>query len=349
MKSRSTARFIDWGSASRSARSVGGPGPRVTPDERSALTKDFQFAVERAEDLVAGFTRLPAPASRTRAWIMGRGGWADANLRSLERVIGPLIERLLSSHPSRRAWRAKALGTQLGGLLGYVSRKVVGQYDVFLPADDEGLLYFVGPNVVAIERKFGLERMDFRMWVAIHEVTHRVQFAAAPWLRGYLAGMVDAYLATVDIDSKKMIENLQRAAREMAERGEWRSVSVVLAMMTPEQLAIFHRMQSMMSLLEGHASFVMNQLGKEHLGTFDRLQRGLKERRNVGGMEKTFQRIIGFDQKVKQYGAGEHFVTGVVQEAGMAGLNAVWSAPSTLPTMEEIAEPSRWLARVRPG
>ncbi len=349
MTSRSTARLVDWGTASRSARGIGGPGPKVAPDERAALAQDFQFAVERCEALVTGFTRLPAPVGRTRAWVMGRGGWADANLRSLERVIGPLIDRLLASHPDRKAWRAKALGTQLGGLLGYVSRKVVGQYDVFLPADDEGLLYFVGPNVVAIERKLALDRMDFRTWVAMHEVTHRVQFAAAPWLRGYLAGMVDAYLATVDIDVKKMVENLQRAGREMAERGEWKSVSVVLAMMTPEQLAIFQRMQSMMSLLEGHASYVMNQLGREHLGTFDRLQRGLKERRNVGGMEKTFQRIIGFDQKVKQYGAGERFVAGVVDGAGMDGLNAVWSGPGTLPTMEEIAEPARWLARVRPG
>ena len=349
MRSRAGARLIDWGSASSNARLVGGPGPKTTTSERDGLAEDLAQSVARAEVLVTELTQLATGTQPARAWVMSRGSWVDANLRSLERIMGPLMERLLAEHPSRKSWRSKALCTQVGGLLGYVSRKVIGQYDVFLPPDDEGIIYFVGPNVIATERKASFVPRDFRLWVSVHEVTHRAQFTSAPWLRGYLSGMLDAYLSTIDVDPKQLLTNVQRALADATGKGDLKGISMMLSVMTPEQRRIFDRMQAMMALLEGHASFVMNAVAASEIPTLAQLQRGLQDRRTgMGAMERTFQKTIGFDQKIKQYSIGEHFVREVVEAAGMDAFNQIWRGPETLPSPEEIAEPSRWLGRVRP-
>ena len=287
---------------------------------------------------------MPIGETRARGWVMGRGQWIDASLRSLEGVITPLTSRLLEDSPDRKPWRSKALGAQAGALMGYVSRKVLGQYDVFLPPDDEGLLYFVGPNVLEIEQRFGFEPRDFRLWLCLHEVTHRVQFTAAPWMRGHLRSMVNEYFTTIELDPKRLVENLKRATGDLAGGGE--ISSLVTAVMTPEQRVLFTRMQAMMALLEGHASFVMNDVGREQIPTIERLRAGLGARRNVGSLERTFQKAIGFDQKIAQYGTGERFVQAIVAEAGMETFNRVWTDMSALPTTEEIASPPLWLARM---
>lgn len=346
MTSRTGARLIDWDAAARNARIVAGAAPKLADGERDRIRTDFIELTGEAELLVRDTTGLAIPPMHARAWVMGRGQWIDANLRSLERVLNPLLDRMIGDK-ERKGWRAKALGAQVGGLLGYVSRKIIGQYDVFLPPDDEDLIYFVGPNVLTIERKLGFEPHDFRLWVAVHEVTHRAQFNAAPWLRGYLAGMVDAYLSTVDVDAKKLIENIARGLADATERGDSKTAGMIMSMMSAEQKAIFARMQSLMSIVEGHASFVMNAVGEDHIPTRRRMKAGLAKRRQSGNLERTFQKTIGFDQKIKQYTAGEAFVATIVKHAGMEGINLVWQGPSYLPTPEEFAEPQRWLARVR--
>src|SRR5438105_8605861 len=145
---------------------------------------------------------------------MSRGEWIGANLRSMERVIEPLAIRALGDKAARLkagSWKAKTMGAQVGALFGYISRKVLGQYDVFLPADDEGLIYFVGPNAVGLERRFGFDREGFRLWLALHEVTHRVQFCSTPWLRSHLTGMLETYMSSMELDPARLSENLKRA------------------------------------------------------------------------------------------------------------------------------------------
>src|ERR687888_1374133 len=211
MGSRASA-LLDWATAAETARRVGGPGLRRGPVERATIREALAELVGTAESLVTDFAGLSVPGSRSRAWVMSRGEWSAANLRALQRLLDPLAERLVPEGKGRSEIRRKALGAQLGALLGYVSRKVLGQYDVFLPPDDEGLLYFVGPNVIEVERRFALPSRDFRLWIAIHEVTHRVQFGAATWLRGYLSGQVDEYLASVQLDPHELMTQLRRAA-----------------------------------------------------------------------------------------------------------------------------------------
>jgi coenzyme F420 biosynthesis associated uncharacterized protein len=300
----------------------------------------------RAEALVGDFTRLRVDGGRPRPWVMSRGEWIGANLNGLQRLLEPLARRLLPEGSSRSELRRKALGVQLGGLLGYVSKKVLGQYDAFLPPDDVGIVYFVGPNVVEAESRFALAPRDFRLWIALHEATHRVQFGATPWLRGYLQGRIDEYLGTVQLDSRQLVEQLRRALEEVRAGTSPKGVNGVMLLLTPEQRELFKRMQAMMSLLEGHASWVMNEVGKETIRDLERMRRSLKQRRQTGGMEKSFQRAIGFDQKVRQYDAGESFVRGVAERVGVEGLNRIWDREEHLPSLVEISEPERWIARV---
>jgi coenzyme F420 biosynthesis associated uncharacterized protein len=340
-------RLIDWGAASDIGRAIAGPGPALAAVERAKLREDVAEVVPHAEGLVSEFTAMRVPGFRSRAWVMSRGEWINANLTALQRLLEPLAQRVLAQHPSRSEVRRKALGGQIGVLLGYVSRKVLGQYDVFLPPDDEGLLYFVGPNLADVEGRFRLPGHDFRLWVALHEVTHRVQFGATPWLRGYLAGLIDTYLGTVQLDTRQFVAQLKRAIDEVRRGGiDWRGPNALLLLMTPDQRDLFARMQALMSLLEGHASYTMNVVAAGRVRDVERMRRVLKERRRATGPEKAFQRAIGLETKVRQYEVGERFVRTAVERVGMEGFNRVWAGQENLPTMEEIGDPERWLARV---
>jgi coenzyme F420 biosynthesis associated uncharacterized protein len=342
----SAARIADWDVALQIGRKVSGPGPRVVPAQRARMREDFAELVPHAEDLITAHTGMSVDSFRSRAWVMARSEWIRANLTGLQRLLEPLAERLVTEQRvGRGSFKRKAVGAQAGALFGYVGKRVLGQYDVFLPPDDEGLLYFVGPNVAEVEQRFSLPPRDFRLWVAIHEVTHRVQFGAAPWLRAHLQGLVDAYLAGISLDSREIIEQLKRAALE-ARNGADARMSGIFLLLSPEQRDLFLQMQGLMSLLEGHASYVMNEVAREHVRDVDRMRRALQTRRRGSSVDRGIQKAIGFDQKIQQYEGGERFVRGVIARAGMDGFNRVWAVPEHLPTLAEIREPARWVERV---
>ncbi len=340
------ARLADWDTALQIGRKVSGPGPGVPAVERARMREDFAELVPHAEDLIKTFCGLEVGGFRSRAWVMARSEWMRQNLNGVQRLLEPLAERVLADQKHRAEYKRKAMGAQAGALFGYVARRVLGQYDVFLPPDDEGLLYFVGPNVAEVERQFSLPQRDFRLWIAIHEVTHRVQFGAAPWLKAYLAGLVDTYIASISLDSRELMDQLKRAAEEARAGADVRGMGGVFLLLSPDQRELFVRMQGMMALLEGHASYVMNEVARDHVADVDRMRRSLAARRRSNVAERTLQRAIGFDQKIKQYDIGERFVREVVSRAGMETFNQVWRSSDRLPSVEEIAEPDRWLTRI---
>jgi len=340
------ARLADWDTALQIGKKVSGPGVPVPAVERARMREHFAELVPHAESLITSFSGLSVEGFRSRAWVMSRGEWIRANLNGLQRLIEPLAARVMADKASRASYKRKAMGAQAGALLGYVGRRVLGQYDVFVPPDDEGLLYFVGPNVAEVERIFGLPARDFRLWIAIHEVTHRVQFGAAPWLRDHLAGMIDTYLGSVSLDSKDLMNQLKRAADEAKEGVDFRGMGALFLILTPAQRELVMTLQGIMSLLEGHASFVMNEVGREHVADVDRMRRTLAKRRKSSNVERTFQKAIGFEQKIRQYDAGERFVREAVRLAGQDSFNLVWAGPDNLPSLAEISDPAAWVARV---
>jgi coenzyme F420 biosynthesis associated uncharacterized protein len=342
-------KLIDWRTARVVGEQIAGKGTLLSPVERARLLEDFGEVVPQAEDLVREFTGLSAGEYRARPWVMTRAQWLQANLRGFERILEPFAEKVVSqkTNGALAGIRRNVLAAQVGGLLGYLGHRVLGQYDLFLPPDDDGLIYFVGPNIAGVERKFGFEPRDFRLWLALHEVAHRLQFAEAAWLRGYLLGLMDSYLNTVEIDPGWLTQSLKRAIDEVRSgRAEYRGFGWIFLLMTPEQREMVRQMQAMMSLLEGHGNFVMDQVSRGRVKNADGFRRTLHERRTKAGVEKAFQKAIGFDVKVRQYAQGEWFVAEVVREAGMEKFNRAWDQPANLPTMEEIARPKEWVARV---
>jgi coenzyme F420 biosynthesis associated uncharacterized protein len=345
-----STRLVDWRTASAVGARLAGSGAQLSDVQRARLSEEFAELVPQAEDLVVEFTGLQPDGYRARPWVMSRPEWIDANLRGFQRVLEPLAKRVLERGGSGRTagLRRKGLGLQVGLLMGYVSRKVLGQYDLFLPPDDDGLLYFVGPNVASVERRFRFPQRDFRLWLSLHEVAHRVQFGSVPWLRGFLAGQVDAYLSAMEVDPKRIVDALKRAVEEVRTKGSSSVQNLIFLLMTPEQRAVLERVQAMMSLLEGHANFVMDRVGAGIVKDAARMRRSLQERRRSSGIERTFQRAIGFESKIRQYDIGERFVAQVVEEAGRDGFNRVWESEGNLPSMSEVMKPADWLARVSP-
>lgn len=346
MAGSAAARLLDWDAAARlGSRLAGGPSvPR-----RAALHGELAEIVARAEDLVTTYTGLSIDGPPTRPWAMSRGQWVHRNVAGFERVLAPWAERLLGK---KRAGpfsvvRRKLLAAQVGGLLGYLGRKVLGQYDLFgQPGEDEDVLYFVLPNVVELERRYSFPPRDFRLWLALHEVTHRVQFGGVPWLRGYVQGEVDRYLGSVDLDARRFLETLRRAVEEARRDPQWRGLGFLFLLMNPEQREVFRRMQAVMSLLEGHANHVMDGLAPGNVREAARMKRVLRRRRKGRPVDRLVQKTMGMEAKVRQYDIGERFVARAVDLAGMDGFNRVWDGPEHLPTLEEIAAPGAWAARV---
>lgn len=342
-------KLVDWRTAAMVGRKVAGAGGPLTPVQRARLTEDFAEVVPEAERLVEEFTGLSPGVSRSRPWVMSRDQWLQANLRGFERILEPVALKMLSgrSDGALAAVRRTVLAVQLGGLLGYLGHRVLGQYDVFLPPDDDGLIYFVGANVVSLEQKFRFPARQFRLWISLHEVTHRVQFGRAPWLRAHLQGMMDSYLDSMELDPGWLMERMRRALEEAKSgRAEYRGFGWVFMLMTPDQRDMVRRMQALMSLLEGHGNYVMDRVAVDLIPSAARFRRTMHDRRTRPGVEKAFQRAIGFDVKVRQYDIGQRFAAKAVEQVGMEGFNRVWEGPASLPTMDEIGRPEAWVARV---
>jgi coenzyme F420 biosynthesis associated uncharacterized protein len=345
------SRLLDWEAAAAIGRRLGGPGPTTGPAERARLVEDFDEATREADGLVQELTGLRLPGPPSRPWVMSRGEWVSQNLRGLEQVLEPAAVRVLGRRVegSMAPIRRRVLAAQVGAILGYLGRKVLGQYDLFLPPDDRDLVYFVGPNVVELERRHRFPRRDFRRWLAFHEVTHRVQFEGVPWLRGFLMAQVDSYLSTVELDARKLFERLRRAREELERDPTWRDMGILFLLMTPEQRETFRRMQALMSLLEGHGNYVMERLSEGRVRSAERMRRTLQQRRHRQGFERMVQRAVGLDVKIRQYDMGERFVSEAVGLAGADGFARVWEGPQHLPTLEEVARPEAWVERVARG
>ena len=254
---------------------------------------------------------------------------------------------------------SRVTGVQAGLILAYLASRVLGQYELFLPPDPSapngvapaGRLTLVAPNIVMVERELGVNPHDFRRWVCLHEETHRTQFTSVPWLRAYVQEQMTEFLLASDLDPATILGRLRSAADAVA--GAVRDgggESVLEAIQSPRQREILDRLTSVMTLVEGHGDYVMDAVGPQVVPSVEQIRQRFNERRGTGGrMERTLRRILGIDLKMKQYEQGSRFVKAVVEEAGMATFNKVWTSPQTLPTKDEFDRPELWLDRVGRG
>ncbi|HYH35194.1 MAG TPA: zinc-dependent metalloprotease [Nocardioides sp.] len=337
--------MVDWDLAVGIGSRLAGQGPVVSPDEAAAVVAELRASADRSTGLVRDFTGLVAAERTAPVLVVDRPGWVQANADAFSTLLGPIIEKLSEKKgpPTgvAHAVGSRITGSEVGLLLGFLAPKVLGQFDPF--HRPTGRLLLVAPNIVHVERELGADPHDFRLWVCLHEETHRVQFTAVPWLGDHLLSEVGALAETVD--ASRALEDGFRAVSEALRGGG--TGSLLDALGSPEQKQILERVTAVMSLLEGHADVVMDGVGPQVIGSVAEIRHKFDQRRKgVGTLDRLLRRLLGLDAKMAQYRDGAKFVRGVVDKVGMADFNAVWERAENLPSKAEVADPDAWVSRV---
>ncbi|EFE75536.1 zinc-dependent metalloprotease [Streptomyces filamentosus] len=371
MTSIGGAQMVDWNLAVATATRLVRPGPDISREEARAVVAELRRHAKTSEEHVRLFTRMIPEGTEpedTPVLVVDRPGWIKANVAGFRELLQPLLAKMESRRSGGPggavlgAVGGKVTGVELGMLLSFLASRVLGQYETFAPATRElpasanggGRLLLVAPNIVHVERELDVDPHDFRLWVALHEETHRTQFTGVPWLRDHLQGEIQTFLDETDVDPMTFLERLREAAQSLSggrpegEQGESDTRSLVDIVQTPAQREVLGRLTAVMSLLEGHADYVMDGVGPDVVGSVSEIREKFQQRRaqGAGRLDQALRKLLGLDAKLRQYKDGEKFVRSVVDEVGMDGFNRVWTSPNTLPTKAEIAKPADWVARV---
>jgi coenzyme F420 biosynthesis associated uncharacterized protein len=364
---------IDWDFAERVARRVAGKEALERSYLAQGLVREFDDVTTEAEALVGEHTGLVSLAGPAHALVLDRPAWATANLASFRTMLRPVTTRMaarMAGNPMAGAGR-KLAGAELGMLVGYLSQRVLGQYDLLVPGGETGdgtdpagadparrpppigadatgdAVYYVGANVLGLEKRFAFRPRDFRLWIALHEVTHRAQFTGVPWMRSYFLDLVEQSMGIADPDPQRLTRAVRKVIAEVRQRrNPLDDGGIVSLFASPEQRAVLDRVQALMTLLEGHGNLVMDALGARHVHGQARMSEALKARRQQGGLTRQIFKALGLEMKMRQYEVGERFCLAVTGLAGPRGIDAAWHRPENLPTLSELNEPEAWLARV---
>ncbi|MYW29602.1 zinc-dependent metalloprotease [Streptomyces sp. SID2119] len=373
MTSIGGAEMVDWNLAVATATRLVRPGPEISREEARVVVAELRRHAKASEEHVRAFTRMIPEGTEpedTPVLVVDRAGWIRANVAGFRELLRPLLAKMESRRSGGPggavlgAVGGKVTGVELGMLLSFLASRILGQYETFAPAtrelpgsaDGGGRLLLVAPNIVHVERELDVDPHDFRLWVALHEETHRTQFTGVPWLRDHLQGEIQTFLDETDVDPMTFLERLREAAQSLSGTGRPEGErddgdggrSLVDVVQTPAQREVLGRLTAVMSLLEGHADFVMDGVGPEVVGSVAEIREKFQKRRaqGAGRLDQALRKLLGLDAKLRQYKDGEKFVRSVVEEVGMDGFNRVWTSPNTLPTKAEIAKPAEWVARV---
>lgn len=344
--------MVDWEVAVKVAAKMAGDGPVVSKREADAVVAELRAGAERSTPLVREFTGLVAAERTAPVLIVDRAGWIRANADAFAKISEPLLarfaEKMAEKQPSAlsQAVGSRVAGAEIGLMLGFLSSKILGQFDPFYTAPGaDGRLMLVAPNIVHIERELDVDPHDFRLWVCLHEETHRVQFTAVPWMRDHLFALMQEMLSEVKTDPQEMLSEVTEKVADLISGKTQGSLMELFA--TPRQRELLDQITGVMSLLEGHADVVMDGVGPSVIPSVEKIRAKFTERRKgMGMLDKIIRRLLGLDQKMAQYRDGAIFVRYAVDKVGMAGFNRVWERPENLPSKAEILDPQSWLDRV---
>ncbi|POH73898.1 zinc-dependent metalloprotease [Arthrobacter glacialis] len=377
--------MVNWELAAKTAANLAPAGPALRGSEISAAVENLRLMAERSVPHVHEISRLEAARDLrdSEVLVVDRASWAKANTQSFAVMMDPVLRALAAKQAlaakesggrpvqgsSSATFGATVTGAQLGGALAFLSSKVLGQYDPFaaLAASNNGhqqaaggRLLLVAPNIITVERELKVDPADFRLWVCLHEQTHRVQFAAAPWLRHHMMGEIEKLGTLLVGDSDNFGERLLQAAKQMGNKpgqaekiakdaaGQGPSRGGMLDLLqNPDQKAALSHLTAVMSLLEGHANVVMDGVDQRIVPTVRTIRQRFNSRgKDRGVIEKFIRNLLGLDAKMRQYSDGAKFVRDVVAVVGMDGFNNVWSQEKNLPTEAEIHNARLWVERM---
>jgi coenzyme F420 biosynthesis associated uncharacterized protein len=343
--------LVDEAVASKFAAMFAQPGSLDQSYLLDGLQESFDVLTREAEPLIAEESGFVSPHPAVPR-VLNRQEWASANVTSMLELMSPLLEKMQKRmdttqvFPGAKFAYKAALGAQLGTVLGFLSQRVLGQYDILMGHQNQ--VWFVGPNIVMMERRFGFLPRDFRLWIVLHELTHRSQFEANPWVRPHFMGLVNQMLESMDVDAKTLAERMLSSFKPNGQSGD-DPTPIVFRMLQPEQLEIFNRLQAFMSVIEGHGNFVMDRVGEGRIPSMPRMTQALRGGGTVGSpLARLIAKVLGFELKKAQYVQGQLFFDAVYASAGSPGVKAVFHSVEALPTLEEVKSPERWLSRVSP-
>ncbi|MUN63987.1 hydrolase [Kocuria sediminis] len=359
--------IVRWDLAAAAAARITPPGPKMSAGAMQVAVASMRRHAEASVDHVHRITGLEAARDLrdSTVLVVDRAGWARANAQTFQLLMEPAVEALRRRRPEQFGAAATALGgtataMEMAAVLGFLSSKVLGQYDPYaglvsaLAAQRHpgGRLMLVAPNILTVERELNVEPEDFRLWVCLHEQTHRVQFAAAPWLRAHMMEQIDELADSLMGQAETLGARLTEAVRSLPGRAIGRgesqpSLGVVGLLMGRREREVLSHLTAVMSLLEGHANFVMDGVDASVVPTVRTIRRRFERRSELqGSLDRFVRRLLGMDAKMRQYSDGQRFVSGVVQAVGLEEFNRIWEAPEHLPTEAEIHAPERWVERV---
>ena len=360
--------LVNWDLAAGTAATMVPPGPKMTSRQIQAAVQELRRLAEKSVEHVHRITGLEAARNLhdSQVLVVDRASWARANSQSFAVLMNPALEHLAQTHPEQVSGANNALGgtltgAQLGAVLAFLSSKVLGQYDPFAALGGAGApggrLLLVAPNIISVERELNVEPADFRLWVCLHEQTHRVQFAAAPWLREHLLeqiallsnGMVDK-ASTLSDRLGQLVKNIAAARTGETNAVDGvprRPVDLVSLFQDPEDRQRFSHVTAVMSLLEGHANVVMDAVDASIVPSVKTIRQRFNARgASRGLLDRLLRQVLGMDAKMRQYSDGARFVQAVVDACGMDGFNRVWERPENLPTEQEIHNHDLWIKRM---
>ena len=347
--------MIDRALTQRIANAVSRAGASRDPQPAPPppLARDLAAICADAEMRVVGYTGLRPAAPLPAPESIPRSGWIAANVSSMGVLLDGVGERLGGGGALRGGARTAAgvlLSVEAGALTGYLSQRVLGQYEfVMVDPQAPARLLFVAPNIALSARKLDVDPDELLRWIAFHEVTHAVQFAGVPWLRPYLAGLLSELLASLEVkaDPRALLrlpslDDVRGLVGALKEGG-------LVAALGSGRRELLDRVQGVMGVVEGHAEHVMDVVGAEALPSLAQLRTALdRRRRERPPLLALLERLIGLDAKLRQYEDGKRFCDGVVAQAGPAALHRVFEAPERLPSATELQDPAAWLRRTAP-
>ncbi|QEN16329.1 zinc-dependent metalloprotease [Mycolicibacterium sp. ELW1] len=339
-------RAVDWSFAGNVGARLARPGPAATDYTRSQAVDELSVAARKAEGPVREVTRMGGDAPVAEARIVDRQGWIRAASDSMRVMTGG------TDTPSNPV-TGRVTGAQTGAVLAFISSGILGQYDPFADTGtDDGLLLLVYPNVIAVERQLRVSPADFRLWVCLHEVTHRVQFSANPWLAQHMSQALGVLTSDAADDVTQVVGRLAEFAKKRRSGDLGPNDAGILGFMRavqsePQQVAL-DQLLVLGTLLEGHADHVMDAVGPAVVPSVQTIRNRFDQRRQrkQPPLQRLLRALLGVDAKLSQYTRGKAFVDHVVDRVGMDRFNTVWTSAATLPLPDEIEDPQRWIDRV---
>jgi coenzyme F420 biosynthesis associated uncharacterized protein len=349
------ARVVDWVRAEQVAIKVAGRS-RAPAAEVEGWDPPIGLIEQQIEDV----TGLRSAAGTASADLIDRPTWIRANIASLRQLLEPVLSRLASQRRpagfaagALNSWSQRVAGAELGTLLGWMGGRVLGQYDLLVRGDAAdagaaGAVYLVEPNLATLEERFGFDPLEFRTWVLVHELTHRAQFTGVPWMHAYFTGLVDELLGAVDPRPEVLLGALRDAfTRPEEARQQLRETGLAGLIAGAEQRAVIGRLGGLMSLLEGHGDVTMTRAAGDLVPDAGRYARALAARRANGNpLNRLLMRLTGMEGKLNQYAAGARFIAAVEAVGGPRAIDACWTSPAMLPSIDEIRDPQLWLGRI---